>query len=97
MRLVRHGHAVEPGFGFAVDRYPRHYLPSPDALMEALEQGVGYGLLPSSQAASRVADGVLVELAPSLAVPVALYWHHWAFQPPLCKSLTELVVEFAGA
>ncbi len=83
--------------GFAVDRYPRHYLPSPDALMEAIEQGVGYGLLPARQAASRVADRVLVELAPHLAVRVALYWHHWAFQPPLCKSLTELVVEFARA
>ena len=84
-------------FGLAVDRYPRHYLPSPDTLMEAIEQGVGYGLLPSRQAASRVAGGVLMELAPHLAVPVTLYWHHWAFQPPLCKSLTELVVEFARA
>ena len=84
-------------FGFAVDRYPRHYLPSPNALMEAIEQGVGYGLLPSRQAASRVADGLLVELAPHLAVPVPLYWHHWAFEPPLCKALTKLIVEFARA
>ena len=82
-------------FGFPVDRYPRHYLPSPDVLMEALERGVGYGLLPSRQAAARVADGSLVELAPHRAVPVALYWHHWAFEPPLCKALTDLVVASA--
>jgi LysR family transcriptional regulator (chromosome initiation inhibitor) len=84
-------------FGFAVDRYPRHHLPSPDALMEAIEQGVGYGLLPSRQAAARVAAGVLVEVAPHLAVPVALYWHHWEFEPPLCKALTDLVVAGARA
>ena len=84
-------------FGFAVDGYPRHYLPSPDVLMEAIEQGVGYGLLPSRQAAARVAGGALVELAPHMAVPVALYWHHWAFEPPLCKALTELVLRFARA
>jgi len=82
-------------FGFAVDRYPRHLLPSPDALMEAIEQGVGYGLLPSRQAAARVAAGSLVELAPHAAVPVALYWHHWAFEPPLCKALSDLVVASA--
>lgn len=41
------------GFGFAVDCYPRHYQPSPDTLMEAIEQGVGDGLLPDRQAASR--------------------------------------------
>ena len=81
--------------GVAVDRYPRHLLPSPDALMEAIEHGVGYGLLPSRQAAPRVAAGVLVELAPHAAVPVALYWHHWAFEPPLCKALTDLVVASA--
>jgi LysR family transcriptional regulator (chromosome initiation inhibitor) len=84
-------------FGFAVDRYPRHYLPSPDALIEAIEQGAGYGLLPSRQAAARVADGVLVELAPHRAVPVALYWHHWEFEPPLCKALTALVMACARA
>jgi hypothetical protein len=28
---------------------------------------------------------------------VTLYWHHWAFEPALCKSLTKLVVEFARA
>lgn len=84
-------------FGFTVDRYPRHYLPSPDALMEAIEQGMGYGLLPSRQAAARVADGVLVELAPCLAVRVTLYWHHWAFEPPLCRALTELVVALSRA
>ena len=84
-------------FGFAVDRYPRHHLPSPSALMEAIERGVGYGLLPSRQAAARVEAGVLLELPPQRAVPVALYWHHWAFEPPSCKALTRLVVERAGA
>ena len=84
-------------FGFEVDRYPRHYLPSPDALMEAIEQGVGYGLLPARQAAAQVAAGVLVELAPQLPVTVALHWHHWAFEPPLCRALTELVLKHARA
>jgi len=92
-----HDRYLAQRFGFAIDRYPRHYLPSPDALMQAIEQGVGYGLLPSRQAAARVAGGVLVELAPRLPVTVALHWHHWEFEPPLCRALTELVLEHARA
>jgi len=44
-----------------------------------------------------VANGVLAALPLHVAVPVALHWHHWTFEPPLCRALTELVVRHALA
>jgi LysR family transcriptional regulator (chromosome initiation inhibitor) len=83
-------------FGFAVDGWPRHLFPSPATLIDAIEGGIGYGMLPGRQAASRVAGGVLVELEPHVAVQVDLYWHHWEYEPPLCRELTRRVIALAG-
>jgi LysR family transcriptional regulator, chromosome initiation inhibitor len=79
-------------FDFAVDRYPRHYLPSPLTLLEGVAAGVGYGLVPSLQAGPLVARGDLVDLAPGLPVLVHLYWHHWELEPPLAQGITAHIV-----
>jgi len=82
-------------FGFAVDRYSKHYLPSPLTLLEGVAMGAGYGLVPSSQAAPLVAIGQLVDLVPDEAVLVDLYWHHWDMEPPLAHDITALIVNVA--
>jgi len=83
-------------FGIRVDRYPRHYLPSPSALLEGIAMGAGYGLVPSTQAQGLVQEGVLEELAPGLPVRVNLYWHHWEMEPPIARAITELIVSHAA-
>ena len=83
--LLRH-------FGFAVDRYAKHYLPAPLALLEGIAMGAGYGLVPSSQAQPLVDRGQLVDIAPSEAMMVDLYWHHWELEPPLAQEISRLVV-----
>lgn len=86
--LLRH-------FGFAIDRYTKHYLPSPVALLEGVAMGLGYGLTPSAQAQPLVSANRLVEVTPDEPVLVDLYWHHWEVEPPLAQQITQLVVEQA--
>ncbi len=82
-------------FGFAIDRYPKHYLPSPVALLEGVAMGLGYGLIPLAQARPLVSAGRLIEVAREEPVLIDLYWHHWELEPPLARELSQLVVEQA--
>ena len=69
-----HDEFLQRRFGMRIDRYPRHYLPSPSALLEGIAMGAGYGLVPSTQAQGLVQEGVLQEMAPDDPVKVDLYW-----------------------
>lgn len=88
-----HDDFLKRRFGFAIDRYAKHYLPSPVALLEGVAMGAGYGLVPSSQARPLVDGGRLVDIAPSEPVMVDLYWHHWDLEPPLAHEITTLIVD----
>lgn len=87
-----HDEFLQRRFGMRIDRYPRHYLPSPSALLEGIAMGAGYGLVPATQAQGLVQEGVLQELAPDDPVKVDLYWHHWEMEPPIAREITELIV-----
>lgn len=91
-----HHEFLQRRFGVRIDRYPRHYLPSPSALLEGIAMGAGYGLAPSTQAQGLVQEGVLEELAPDQPVLVNLYWHHWEMEPPIAREITEMVVNHAA-
>jgi LysR family transcriptional regulator, chromosome initiation inhibitor len=82
-------------FGFGVDRYAKHYLPSPLTLLEGIAMGIGYGLVPSSQARCLVEAGRLIEIVPGEPVMVDLHWHHWDLEPPLAHEITSLIVRVA--
>jgi LysR family transcriptional regulator, chromosome initiation inhibitor len=90
-----HDDFLKRRFGFAMDRYVRHYLPSPVALLDGVAMGAGYGLVPSSQAAALVDSGDLVDLCPDESVMVDLFWHHWELEPPLAHDITAVIVEMA--
>jgi LysR family transcriptional regulator (chromosome initiation inhibitor) len=90
-----HDEFLSRHFGFAIDRYTKHYLPSPVALMEGVAMGLGYGLIPSAQALPLVLSRRLVEVSPDEPVLVELYWHHWEFEPPLAQEISQLVVDQA--
>lgn len=90
-----HDDFLKDRFGFSVDRYAKHYLPSPVALLEGVAMGAGYGLIPSTQAESFVARGQLIDMCPGCGVMVDLYWHHWELEPPLAHDITALIVKVA--
>jgi len=83
-------------FGFAIDNYPKHHLPTPTTLLDAIAAGVGYGLAPSDQTRKLVQEGLVVELAPSEALQVRLYWHHWASEPPMSSEISRRVLSVAA-
>ena len=56
---------------------------------------MGYGLIPTQQAAPLALEGRLVDLAPREPVQVDLYWHHWEVEPPISREITELIVREA--
>ena len=84
-------------FGVELRQYPRHYFPSPVALLTAIQRGNGYGLVPLQQAQALLASGQLVDLSPGLGLSIPLFWHHWQQEPLLARQVTELVVSFARA
>ncbi|GAA0739544.1 HTH-type transcriptional regulator ArgP [Ideonella azotifigens] len=91
-----HAEFLQRRFGVRIDRYPRHYLPSPSALLEGIAMGAGYGLAPSTQAQRLLQEGVLQELAPGDPVHVDLFWHHWEMEPPIAREITDLIVGHAA-
>jgi len=90
-----HDEFLSRHFGFAIERYTKHYLPSPVALLEGVAMGLGYGLIPSAQANPLVLSNRLVEVTPEEPVLVDLYWHHWEVEPPLAHQISQLVVDQA--
>jgi LysR family transcriptional regulator (chromosome initiation inhibitor) len=90
-----HGAFLERAFGFRVDGYPRHYFPSPVALLAAVRSGAGYGLVPAMQAQPLIDSGELVVLKPGRKVSVNLYWHHWEVAPPTAAAISEEVIRQA--
>lgn len=82
-------------FDFTIERYAKHYVPSPLALLDMINMGAGYGLLPTRQVQKLLDTGALIDLAPSHPVPVKLYWHHWQNEPLLSRDITQLVMDEA--
>jgi LysR family transcriptional regulator, chromosome initiation inhibitor len=78
-----------------IERYIKHYFPSPSALLKAIEMGCGYGVVPSDQVQLHLEAGRLLDLAPQSPLRVPLYWHHWRHEPPLAQKITEIIIQSA--
>ena len=81
--------------GFPIDGYPVHYFPSPQALLLAIQTGIGYGLVPEAQVQPLIASGDLVALAPRNKISVDLYWHHWVKAPPNAQAISDALMRHA--
>ncbi|CAB5280810.1 chromosome replication initiation inhibitor protein [Burkholderia multivorans] len=90
-----HSQFLERFLDVEVRSYAAHYFPSPAALLAAIENGIGYGLVPCLQAKPLIDAGGLIRLAPSHKVEVNLYWHHWKTAPSNAQAISELVVSHA--
>ncbi|AEG91340.1 HTH-type transcriptional regulator ArgP [Ramlibacter tataouinensis] len=83
-------------FGLHQPHYPRHFAPAVDAFETAIEQGLGWGMVPELHLAQRPGRPALQELLPGATVDVLLYWHHWEREPPSAQRLTQAVRRAAG-
>jgi LysR family transcriptional regulator (chromosome initiation inhibitor) len=69
----------------------RHFVPGSEAFVEAVTAGLGWGMIPEAQAATRRADGELVDLAPDRPVDVSLYWQQWKLDSPAMVAVADAV------
>ena len=70
---------------------PRHWIPSPNAFVEAACAGMGWGMHPASMVADAMREGALVELVPGSTLPVPLYWQQARAAPRLLEKLGAAV------
>ncbi len=90
-------HFMKSRFGLHADAYPTHYLSLPEARLEAIRRGLGYGMVPEMQMRDALKGGDLVDVAPGHFADVALYWHAWELQSLRMQALSERSVQAAIA
>ncbi|WP_062076888.1 ArgP/LysG family DNA-binding transcriptional regulator [Demequina globuliformis] len=78
--------------GVNPERCPRHLVPSSPEFAEAIELGLGWGLLPASQRTGRT----LVELG-GPDISVTLWWQQWRTHSPTLGTIGEAVTQAARA
>ncbi|GAA2749335.1 LysR family transcriptional regulator ArgP [Amnibacterium kyonggiense] len=78
-------------------RSPRHFVPSSADFARAVELGLGWGLLPESQALDAIGAGRLLELAPGRHADVVLWWKRWNLRSALLDETTAAVARVAAA
>lgn len=74
----------------------RHHVPASEAFVEAVAAGLGWGMVPSVQAAPRLQAGTLVSFAPDRPVDVPLYWQQWKLDSPALSAVAEAVAATAA-
>lgn len=74
---------------------PRHHLPSPQAIVDACQHGLGWAMNPEPLVKDALESGVLVELLPGASVDVPLHWQQWSLSSPTLNALTETLVRHA--
>ncbi|PWB16393.1 ArgP/LysG family DNA-binding transcriptional regulator [Acinetobacter sp. AM] len=82
-------------FGLNIESYPHHFIPSSTAFVEAIEFGLGFGMVPDYQIGQRLHTGEWLELLPDSHINIQLYWHHWKQQSPPLAQLTRDMIDKA--
>ena len=72
-------------------------MPSSEAFAQAIQLGLGYGMLPLEQCARLLQSGDLVDLAPDAYLDVPLYWHAWRVQPLRVERMGATLAKAARA
>lgn len=81
---------------WAEPRFPHHFVPAFEAYLEAAILGYGYGMSPLEQCRAALAQGLLVDVTPQVAVAVPLYWHTWQLESELVGSLGKALISGAA-
>jgi LysR family transcriptional regulator (chromosome initiation inhibitor) len=70
--------------------FPFSSMPTPDAMLDFIQAGLGYGLLPHAFLEQAANHASLVNLGAPLHLP--LYWHHWRAEPAIARALGEALL-----
>lgn len=75
---------------------PIHWTPSTQGMLDMTLAGLGWSMAPVMLAATLIAEGRLVELAPHKRIGVTLYWQRTRLAAQLLDRLTQAVREVAA-
>ncbi|NBY63495.1 MAG: ArgP/LysG family DNA-binding transcriptional regulator, partial [Betaproteobacteria bacterium] len=73
------------------------FLPSAQGRVRAAIDGWGATVVPLLQVQALLQSGQLCDLAPTVRLPVTLYWHCWKLESALLHSLTDALRQGATA
>ena len=74
----------------------QRFVPSSEGQVRAAMAGWGATVVPEMQVRHLLTTGQLVNLAPSAALPVELYWHCWNLDSAVLDSLTHALTTAAA-
>lgn len=80
----------------SVDLLP-HFLPSPEAYVDATLRGLGWGMNPALLVAPHLRRRRLVDLFPGQGIDVPLYWQQWSIASRTIAQLGAALREGASA
>lgn len=82
--------------GATAEPLARHRIPASEVFVEAVAAGLGWGMAPRSQTASRIGSGTLVDLDPRHPIDVPLFWQQWKLDSPTLSAVTRAVTATAA-
>jgi LysR family transcriptional regulator (chromosome initiation inhibitor) len=71
----------------------RHHIPASESFVDAVAAGLGWGMVPEAQAATR--GDALVDLAPARPLDVPLHWQQWKLDSPGLSAVADAVMRGA--
>ncbi|MDX6321881.1 MAG: LysR family transcriptional regulator, chromosome initiation inhibitor, partial [Propionibacteriaceae bacterium] len=75
---------------------PRHYVPATHELGQAIQLGLGWGMLPDLQLAG-LDSGTVTALTPSAHLDVPLHWQQWRLTSTALDHVASAITESAQA
>lgn len=88
---------VGQAFGLKSVALNQLFVPSSEGQMRAVLAGWGVSVVPELLARGLLEQGQLVNLAPSFALPIQLYWHCWNLESEVLDALTAALTQASGA
>ena len=83
------GEFVSKAFGLKSALLDKVYVPSSEGQVRALRAGWGAAVLPQLLVQADIDTSALVNVCPTFALPIALYWHCWNLQSAVLDALSK--------
>ncbi|MEU0335197.1 LysR family transcriptional regulator ArgP [Streptomyces sp. NPDC006193] len=74
----------------------RHLVPTSEGFLDAVAAGLGWGMVPETQALPLLERGRLTEIAPGEWTDVTLHWQQWKLDSPALAALADAVTATAA-
>ncbi len=88
---------VSQAFGLKRVSLRQLFVPSSEGQVRAVLAGWGVSVVPELLARSLIDSGALVQLAPSQALHIQLFWHCWNLQSEVLDTLSAALTQAAMA